>query len=334
MYQKMKDTGFYKNPIYKIVGNSSLLFLYGMGEHLLHAQGMLACLDFTKVLDPDGNEVPLFEVFDREFEGDNARLIIKEGYKTKQGTPIDNAYIRMFKNRVSYVNDSLHGAFSDDEKGMIHRYALGRLVMNFRQWMPAHYARRFNKLHWDAKLGDFREGYYWTTAKFLYQVGKDLTKGQFTLYTHWKDLKENHPMEFANLKRAITEYNILIVLGLLSRLEFGNDPKHRGWWEALVKYEIKRMLLETGASAPGKKFVDNIITLVNSPIPSINNATKLSRLFGIEDLIMGTTIQSGPHGGELKYFRNVERALPFYDQVYKWWNMDTDDSMFKIFGEK
>ena len=334
MYQKMKDTGFYKNPIYKIVGNSSLFFLYGMGEHLLHAQGMLACLDFTKVLDPDGNEVPLFEVFDREFEGDNARLIIKEGYKTKQGTPIDNAYIRMFKNRVSYVNDSLHGAFSDDEKGMIHRYALGRLVMNFRQWMPAHYARRFNKLHWDAKLGDFREGYYVTTAKFLYEVGKDLTKGQFTLYTHWKDLKENHPMEFANLKRAITEYNILVVLGLLSRLEFGNDPKHRGWWEALVKYEIKRMLLETGASAPGKKFVDNIITLVNSPIPSINNATKLSRLFGIEDLIMGTTIQSGPHKGELKYFRNVERALPFYDQVYKWWNMDTDDSMFKIFGEK
>ena len=68
----------------------------------------------------------------------------------------------------------MHGAFGADEKGAIHRYAIGRLIMNFRQWMPAHYARRFNKLHWDATLGDFREGYYVTCWKFAKQLVKDL----------------------------------------------------------------------------------------------------------------------------------------------------------------
>ena len=36
-YEKLKTSGFYKNDISKIIGNSSLYFMYGMGEHLLHA---------------------------------------------------------------------------------------------------------------------------------------------------------------------------------------------------------------------------------------------------------------------------------------------------------
>ena len=36
-YEKIKESGFYKNPISKVLGNTNLFFLYGIGEHLLHA---------------------------------------------------------------------------------------------------------------------------------------------------------------------------------------------------------------------------------------------------------------------------------------------------------
>ena len=333
-YEKAKNTPFFKTPVGKLIGNSNLFFLYGMGEHLLHAQGMLACLKHTKVLNPEGKEVPLFEVFEMgKAEGSNAELQIKEGYTTKKGTPIDKKYIREYKKRVSYVNRSLHGAFGADEKGMIHRYAFGRLLMNFRQWMPAHYNRRFNTLHWDATLGDYREGYYITTAKFLYSIGKDLKNGQFTLLTQLDNIKKNYPMEYANLKRALTETILLMVLSLLSRLNFGDDPKHRAWWEALIKYEIKRMDLETAASMPANtEFFKNIITIVNSPIPSINTINRLMALFEIDDLIFMRRYESGPNKGELIYNKHLQAAIPFYKQVWKWWHMDTDDSMFKLFN--
>jgi hypothetical protein len=57
-------------------------------------------------------------------------------------------------------------------------------------------------------------------------------------------------MQKANLKRAFTETIILMMLTYLSRLGFGDDPKHRTKVEAMLKYEIKRMLLETSASDP------------------------------------------------------------------------------------
>jgi hypothetical protein len=69
-----------------------------------------------------------------------------------KGNVIDEAFLDNLKRKISYCNRSMNGAFGDFEKGMIHRYAVGRLIMNFRQWMPAHYSRRFRGRHWDADL--------------------------------------------------------------------------------------------------------------------------------------------------------------------------------------
>ena len=64
-YEKIREQGFYKGPLEKIVGNKELFFLYGSGEHLLHAQGMLAVLIHLKCLH-NGQEVSLLEAFDVE----------------------------------------------------------------------------------------------------------------------------------------------------------------------------------------------------------------------------------------------------------------------------
>ena len=68
---------------------------------------------------------------------------------------------------------------------MLHRYAFGRLIMNFRQWMPAHYARRFRGLHYDTDLGEYREGYYVSAFKFLRDCVYDLKDKKLQIATRW-----------------------------------------------------------------------------------------------------------------------------------------------------
>lgn len=340
-YDKLKESGFYKSPLSKILGNTSLFLMYGMGEHLLHAQNVLAVLNHIKVKSPEGKMVTLFDAFEVRKEGNNGILELKEGYtysyQEDTNAPIewrtvDESFVQRAKKKAAYVNRSCNGAFGSDEKGAIHRYAIGRLIMNFRQWMPAHYARRFNTLHWDADLEDYREGYYITMGKFAKALYRDMQNKEFQIKTRWNQLT---PMERANLQRALTESAILVTLIVLSRIGLGHDPKHRSWFEAMCMYQIQRCKLETGASTPlyAAGFLKNIFTIVNSPAASINTVQKLAPLLNIDELILGEKYESGTHAGEYKYLHRVERAIPFYSQVFKWWNMDIDDSIFSTFKD-
>ena len=85
-------------------------------------------------------------------------------------------YTNALKLRINKISQSLNGAFSDIDKGAIHRGALGRLAMQFKQWMPAHYYRRFARPYYDAQLDQYREGYYQTMLKFSWNLIKDIKR--------------------------------------------------------------------------------------------------------------------------------------------------------------
>ena len=59
---------------------------------------------------------------------------------------------QFFDNMSTYinrVNAGLHGGYAQTEKGAAHMSAVGKLLMQFRQWMPGHYNRRFAKNYYD-----------------------------------------------------------------------------------------------------------------------------------------------------------------------------------------
>ena len=343
-YEKIKESGFYKNPISKVLGNTNLFFLYGIGEHLLHAQGMLAVLHNIKAKDSKGNIVKLFDIFkvDKDDTG-NGTLKIEEGYTFYiddknltsgfkyriNGKPINEKTINVVKGAIAYVNKSMHGAFGYEDKGMLHRYAVGRLIMNFRQWMPAHYARRFRGKHYDTDLGEYREGYYVSAFKFLRDCVQDLKDHKLQIATRWNQL---NTMELYNLKRAIAETAILAMLSA-SLLLLGDAKDHKGnWARRHLIYQLKRMQMETMASNPlsGYGFISNMIKMLNSPVAAINVVEKLSNLVKFTD--MAQTIESGKHKGENKYVYNLERSLPFYGQIVKAYELGESDDLFKLFN--
>ena len=338
--ESLKRDGMYNNIVSRIVGNSNILFMYGMGEHMLHAETMLAILHQRKVVNKrTGQTVPLRKVFEKKVESGVGELVINyddwdilvqdpNDPKNKIRRPLTKQDIEVTRNQVSYCNKSMHGAMNGQiDKGMIHRYCFGRLIMNFRQWMPAHYQRRFRGLHYNYDLDEFREGYYTTVFKFVLDTFKEWNDGGWHIMTRWHELS---PMQLANMKRALAES--LLLGGLVASISsLGRYKDKKGNWAYRnLMYQLMRMRMETGASMPfDPGFVSNIITILNSPMACLNPIQKMVKLLTLTDLAV--TIESGKYEGENLWLHNAKKALPFLKQVQNQYELATEDDLFQIF---
>lgn len=330
--ENLKADGMYNNIVGRIVGNANLLFLYGMGEHMLHAETMLAILHQRKVVNKrTGQTMPIRKVFEKKVESGVGELVINyddwdiiDSEGNRRGLTKED--IEDTRNQISYCNKTMHGAFGQIDKGMAHRYCFGRLIMNFRQWMPAHYERRFRGLHYNYDLNEFREGYYTTTFKFLLDTVKQWNDGGFAFTTRWSELT---PMQQANLKRALAETMLLVGLSA-SIASLGRYKDKKGNWAYRnLMYQLMRMRMETSASTPSPGFVSNIITILNSPAACITQFSKMAKLLTLTD--MAVTIENGKYEGENLWLHNAEKALPFIKQVQNQYELATEDDLFQIF---
>ncbi len=330
-YNSLKEQGKFKGPLARILGQTSVFMLNNLGEHYLHSVPMLSILDNYKVK-YKGEEISLFDAFDveevRDTDGTvlSAKLKIKEGITKLDGSILEDSDIVNLKLKISKVNQSLNGAFSDEDKGAIHRGALGRMAMQFRQWMPAHYNRRFAGAYYDAQMDQWREGYYRTLGSFSLNLARDLVRLKFELATHWDELSEH---EKANIRRALTEIGIFAELTALIAMAGPEKDRKGVWLERMVIYNLNRMKLEVGASIPSLDFLDNAWTILQSPAASIKTVNNILDIFKFQNMFV--ELQSGRYKGWTEYQRDLVELIPLYGQLNKVVDITEEDYMFKIF---
>lgn len=326
-----QDSNF-KGLTTRILGGANIYFMSTMGEHYLHSRTMLAMLDAHKVKDASGKEMSLFDAFevkDTKVKGKtvSSKLVIKEGVTNTDGSKITEEEVSRLKLRIGKVNQSMHGAFNSEDKGAINRWALGRLAMQFKQWMPAHYARRLGSTKYDAQLEQYREGYYRTLGRFSKGIMKDLMKGKFQFATRIKGL---NPHEQANMKRAFTEVAMFGILMIITSLMGSAKDRKGKWAERMAIYQLKRLELETGASIPFMpQFIENVMTMVQSPAAGINSFNNLMQLVYVTN--WNTELQSGRYKGMSVWTRDALRATPMYNQIKKVTDLSDEEYMFTLF---
>ena len=236
-----------------------------------------------------------------------------------------NNFIFKKKKVVRKVNDSLNGAFGANDKGALHKKAYGRLILQFRQWMPAHYMRRFARAHYDADLEQWREGYYDTVVKTMNQIAKESWKAKMLTLKYYNTLSEH---EKANLRRAQAEISEFLMLMVLVRLGGRVKDRDRSWLDKMALYQIRRMYLEVGASMPvNGGFFSNIFTLLQSPAASITTFEKFSKVLNFWNMF--DEIQTGRYQGWSEWERDAYQTLPAIGQISK--ALEFDDSMFTMF---
>ena len=347
-FDQLKEQGFHSSMMAKVLGNSSLFMLYGGGEHMLHAETMLAVLNAIKVKDPNGKEVSLYDALDVKVEDKNGKLVVKQGY-TYEGKAIDlydlKGIVERARNIIKYCNDSMHGAFGGKDKGMIHRLFIGRMLMNFRQWMPAHYQRRFGKRHYNSILQEDREGFYISTAKFVWQLAKDARRAKFEWKTRWKQLSK---MERYNCKRTFSEAMILLLNYALIVLAGDYKDHKNSWARRNLIYQLRRIDLEIGAtnflalppsawfdsdntSYKGKSFLSplkNSVTILNQPFSSLNTFKTIEHLFAFSTIF--DNYESGKFEGKNIYLHRVSKDIPLFGKLYQQLvEMPEENSMFE-----
>lgn len=355
-YGNMTSKRYHSNIFRNLISHDCSFIGYGIGEYYIHMLPMYAVLHKEKVL-LNGKKISLFDAFEKVSIGEgNSKLELIQGVTDLDGNHITQDYIDRIKGKIKYVNSSMHGAMNEEDRGLIHQYVAGRMIMNFRQWMVGHYGRRFRGRYFDYNLGDWREGYYttlwnmvrsedtremwnngswkvWEDRQKIDAVGmllKDFATFMFRASTQWSNLND---MQKANVKRARAELIVWIsLLGFSFALGEPDDHK-KEYWRRWWIYQNKRMLLDTEASLPGPWMLNSFITILNSPMAGINTLNSLMYVFnGLLNGDILTEIQSGPHKGENKYIRNIIKYdLPFFKDYERLMEFGENDSLFKVF---
>lgn len=328
-YSSFIHSKYRKGPLSRIIGSSNLYFLNNMGEHYLRTHILFSMLDAYKVKTNSGEEISLFDALEVvKEEGNSAHLKLKEGVVNLDGSPVTKDNLLSFKMKVGKVNQAKFGAFNEDDMGAIKRRSYGRLIMQFRQWMPAFYGERFSKAHYDARQGKYREGYYRTFFRFNLELIKDLRRAKFELATHWNELSQQ---EKANIRKALAEIQIFLTLQvLISRMGKAKDKKGV-WADRMILYALNRAKLETGAAMPFNfEFISNIWTILRSPAAALNQVDNMTALLRFDN--MCKEIETGRYKGWTEYETDLVKTLPIYGQIRKVIDIKNEDYMFNMFN--
>lgn len=361
-YSDKTHQRYHKSMFRQLIAHDCSFIGYGAGEYLLHYTNMYAVLHNIKVL-IDGKEATLYDALEvTKEENGNSKLELKPNVVTlADNRPVDDAFLQEVKGKIQYVNKTTHGAMNEESKGLIHQYMMGRLAMQFRQWMVGHYSRRFRARHFDSDLGTYVEGYWVSTYKWLKEsligdkteetldrddiegmikvlevVGsliKDMTTFMTRARLQWNNLDD---MQRANVKRVRAEILLYFALCALS-CALGEPEEHKGeFWRRWWMYQVKRMITEVQASMPHPKALSSGLTILQSPMAGVNTLNSLLYVFyGLTNGDVYKEIQTGPHQGENKYWRNVKKYdLFFFKDLEQMQSFAEKDNLFQVFEAK
>ena len=186
-------------------------------------------------------------------------------------------------------------------------------------------------MHYDADLGQYRQGFYESGFKFVVDTVNDLKRAKFSIATRWDELDD---VEKANLKRCIAETGLMVIL-MVQNLALGEYKDKRGSWAYRnLIYQTKRMLMEVRASTPlsgfgPQGFIANLVNMLNSPVAAIATIEDIVTLMDLTKLFV--TIEGGRYDGENLYMHNLKRRVPYIGQISRQLKIGEEDYIFQVF---
>lgn len=299
----------------------------------------------------------------QEFEQYNKLIdefeLIDGHAELKKTSTINDTQIADFRHKVIGINQKLHGIYNVEDGAMIQRYALGRLGMQFRKWIPNAWNRRFgskfNKSYWNERRGEFNEGMYISTFKY---IAKPFTKS-FKQYREeqqnvaisvfkafFKGLKDTitnakinwhslNAMEKANVKRTMLEATLLISAVLIGSLLKGDDDDEKNMLITWGLYECDRLYGELSTFAPwgvlreGNRLFDNPLASFRT-FDAVSKLTWNTVMYPIRE-DDEREFKSGIYHGRDKvsvYFLNT---IPIINQIQKISYLSENNQRYSMF---
>lgn len=296
------------NTLFEKVFGKGIAFLgQTCGDHWLYNRTAIAMCIRKKVKTKNGEIISLWDALHTEnvFKNDDRiKELVIEAWDAETGERIDDEYIRKFSGKINEINHRLFGVYNTDDMVAAQRVALGRAVLQYRQWIVPMFVRRFGSRNYVLSLGEYEEGYYRSTLHLI----AGLKNGMTGIMEVWEDMDEGQQR---NCMRALVEMiQFFAVAAIANFCSFGKDDPNRIWALKLAEYMAQREKHELGNLAPSFTMGREILKTIKSPA-SILNTTQATMNF-IESALWPwdwfDEIQSGKYEGMSTLHKNFLKA--------------------------
>lgn len=280
----------------------------------------------------------------------------------KEDSPLSNADIADFRNKVLTVNHHIHGIYDKIGANTLQQSWWGALLMQFHKHLVPGFQKRFGYRlgHFDGVYNETREtinkGSYVSLAEFItfpvrkyYELNNSneleavrtlqgLAKGYVDFFgnfvTYYNILPE---YDKANLRRCLGEWIAItkaVALFVVGKLMLDDDDESTQIAD-YVLYSADRLMSETiqynpwGMMNEGQK-------LYNQPVAAFSIANDNLKLLGAccsyiftgdaDDLLY----QSGTYSGENKLKVNLLKQVPVVNQIRKHERLGANNSYYKV----
>ena len=325
----------------QLMTTDTLFFTSRAGEHYMQTRFLLGMLDTIDAYDDNGTR--LGSMLDM-YQVKDGKLSLKEGVNLSLSKWSDTDKFN-FTYKTRGILSRLHGEYSDLGKVAIQRMAVGRMAYMFRKFVVPGFRRRWGKKQYIERLGQFVEGNYITTGKFIGSIGKtvfgkteenkhllfwqrlldNLQHFQFALWSaEWESLTDH---EKANVRRVLGEVVFLttaiIVAGVASKNLSDDDDDE--WYWSFISYQALRFRAELLFFSPK---LDEAMSILRSPAASmsvIENVIELtSQMFDPLE-----RYERGPFKGKYKWQKQLMDMTPVRRQFYRLQNVGEQAKWFQ-----
>ena len=280
----------------------------------------------------------------------------------KEDSPLTNADVADFRNKVLTVNHHIHGIYDKIGANTLQQSWWGALLMQFHKHLVPGFQKRFGYRlgHFDGVYNETREtinkGSYVSLAEFItfpvrkyYELNNSneleavrtlqgLAKGYVDFFgnfvTYYNILPE---YDKANLRRCLGEWIAItkaVALFVVGKLMLDDDDESTQIAD-YVLYSADRLMSETiqynpwGMMNEGQK-------LYSQPVAAFSIANDNLKLLGAccsyiftgdaDDLLY----QSGTYSGENKLKVNLLKQVPVVNQIRKHERLGANNSYYKV----
>lgn len=230
--------------------------------------------------------------------------------KLKHKTSENELDVIKFKNKVMKVNKKIIGNMDKNDYAAIKRYALGRAIMQFRNWLPAMFESRWGRKKFDYDLEEWSEGRYRVGFRYLIEnIVKPIFTDTKSKLLAWKSLTEQ---ERAALKSNIMD---LVIIGgtvtLLGALRGDGDDEKT----IMDRYSIRvmdRLLAELTffTLLPLPNVIQDKYQIIISPAAAVSTVEDVMRVWDHTVKKINAEERADPA-------RAVKRLVPGINQIIK-----------------
>lgn len=280
----------------------------------------------------------------------------------KEDSPLSNADIADFRNKVLTVNHHIHGIYDKIGANTLQQSWWGALLMQFHKHLVPGFQKRFGYRlgHFDGVYNETREtinkGSYVSLAEFItfpvrkyYELNNSneleavrtlqgLAKGYVDFFgnfvTYYNILPE---YDKANLRRCLGEWIAItkaVALFVVGKLMLDDDDESTQIAD-YVLYSADRLMSETIQYNPWG-MVNEGQKLYSQPVAAFSIANDNLKLLGAccsyiftgdaDDLLY----QSGTYSGENKLKVNLLKQVPVVNQIKKHERLGANNSYYKV----